>query len=100
MIKLENITSEPFQRHEIISDGGNVVIILKFHDVIGIWTIDVERNGTEVKGVKLSSGVKHIQSSLLGVDFIVFSQGDIDPYKIDDFSSERCTLLMVDYDTI
>ena len=94
VLKIENITAEPFQRHEIITDNGNVIITLKFHDVIAIWTIDAERNGRTVQGVKLSVGVTHIQSSLLGVDFIVYAQGDVDPYKLNDFESGRCSLLM------
>ena len=100
MITIEGITSEPFQRHVISNDDGDVVLVLKYHDVIQMWTIDAERNGKQVNGVKLSTGVRHIQSSLLGVDFAVVSEFNLDPFLIDDFQSGRCTLVMVENGSI
>lgn len=95
MIQIEGITSEPFQQHVITTETGNVTLVLKYHDVIHQWTLDIEKGGKAVYGVKLATGVKHIASSLLGVDFLVVSDFNLDPFLIDDFETGRCKLLMV-----
>jgi hypothetical protein len=100
MIEIEGITSEPFQRHVITTETGNVTLVLKYHDVIQQWTLDAERNGKAVHGVKLATGVRHIESSLLGVDFVVVSEFNLDPFLIDDFQAGRCKLVMVQDGTI
>lgn len=98
MIKIQNITSYHDQRHTITKSDGNVTIRLKYHDVIEQWTIDVSRNGKNVYGVKLSVGTVHIASQNMGIDFAVTDNLGlgIDPFKVDDFESGRCSLVMID----
>lgn len=96
-IQVSNITSDSNQRHTIEVDDGNVIIVLRFHVQIQQWTIDVERGSKAIYGVKLATGVRHIPSMNMGIDFAVVSNEDIDPFKVDDFESERCNLIMVKY---
>lgn len=98
MVSVENITADNNQRHTLLKDNGDVVIVLRFHATIQQWTIDVERNDKAVYGVKLAVGVRHIESTNMGVDFIVqdTSGNGIDPFRIDDFESGRCLLAMID----
>lgn len=96
--QIENITADANQRHIIELDGGNVTLVLKFHEQIQQWAMDVERNDKAVYGVKLATGVKHIANSNMGIDFAVIADADFDPFQIDDFEYGRCILLMVIYD--
>lgn len=96
-IKIANITSDSNQRHTIEMDGGNVILVLRFHVQIQQWTADITRNEKSVYGVKLATGVKHIPSMNMGVDLAVVADENIDPFKADDFESGRCNLLMVKY---
>lgn len=95
ILQVEGITSDPNQRHTIEREGGNIVLVIRFHPQLEQWTIDVERNDKAAYGVKLSTGVRHIQSRNMGVDFIVIANEDYDPFQLDDFESGRCNLLMV-----
>lgn len=97
-VQIDKITAYHDQQHTITKAGGNVDLRLKFHETIEQWTMDVSRNGKSVYGVKLAVGVKHIASQNMGIDFLVYDSAKIgqDPFKIDDFESGRCVLVMID----
>lgn len=98
MIKVENITNEPIQRHTILTEAQDVILRLYFISTVQAWFIDVEYGDIRANGVRLSVGVSHIQSSNMPLDFRVTDNQNIglDPLTIDDFENGRCTLYMLE----
>ena len=98
MREITNITDAPHQRHTIVLEEKEIVLTLRFYPTIEQWCFDVEYDGHIVNGVKLSLGVLHIRNSNFPFDFVVIngSRAGIDPFKLDDFVSERCRLYIVD----
>lgn len=90
------ISADPIQQIRIKIPTGDVQLTLKYYATCGFWAVDAIRNGLGVYGVNLCLGVKHIASSLLDIDFVVIDNSNLglDPFKLDDFESGRCSLLV------
>lgn len=98
MRQIENITSEAHQRHTIIIDSGEIVLILRFHGVTESWYMDVEYDDDYIYGVRLSLAVQHINAKNWPFDFIVLDGSglDVGPFQLTDFDDDRCSLYMLD----
>lgn len=99
-VKINNLTDEMKQRHIILFEESEIVLILKFNPSAQIWTIDVTYKDISIYGYKLSLSVSHFESKNLPFDFVVEdATGEgIDPFKKDDFSQGRCLLYMLETD--
>jgi len=99
-VQIENITDDANQRHVILFEESEIVLVLRFHPTVQMWTFDVSFNGTTAVGYKLSIGVLHMRSRNLPFDFVVRDQSgtNLDPFRLDDFSTGRCYLYMLDAD--
>lgn len=97
MIRVDNITADPHQRHTLLVDNGQIILTLRFLPVVQIWVMDVEYRGKVQRGVKLSASVLHLRSFNYPFDFSVVLTDDtgIDPFRLDDFETERCELYYV-----
>lgn len=95
VLQIEGITADANQRHVIERDDGDITLVLRFHPQIEQWTMDAERANKSIFGVKLTTGVKHIEARNMGIEFVVVAEADFDPFQLDDFESGRCNLLMV-----
>jgi hypothetical protein len=97
-IQVQNITDEPHQRHVILIDDAEVTVVLRFYPTVQIWCVDVDAAGRTASGFKLSLGVLHMVSQNFPFDFVVqdTSGTGLDPFKLDDFSTGRCALYMLD----
>lgn len=98
MIKIENITNEPHQRHTVVFQESEITLVLRFLPVVQIWVMFIEYKGKTVNGAKLSVGTLHIRSRNLPFDFYVTdnSGSGLDPVRLDDFSANRCSLYMME----
>jgi hypothetical protein len=96
MRQITNITAEPAQRHLILLNDSEISLTLRFYPKSGMWCFDAEYNGRKVLGVKLTCGVLHMLSQNQPFDFIVTSGEDLDPFRPNDFSGERCSLYMLE----
>lgn len=96
-VRIQNITSEPIQRHTILFQESEVILTLRFFPRNEIWMFDAEHQGNAVRGVKLSAGVLHMISRNQPFDFVVrdLSGNGIDPFRRSDFSDGRCELYML-----
>lgn len=96
-IKLQNLTDEPHQRHTVLIDDREVVVEIRYLSVVQAWFITADLNGRIVSGFRLSLGVLHFQSQNLPFDFVVedTSGTGLDPFRINDFSTGRCSLIML-----
>lgn len=97
MIRLDNITDETHQRHTIAFEETEVVLVLRFHPTVSMWTFDATYRGTRIIGRKLSVGVLHMLSRNMPFDFLVAANAGsgLDPLRRDDFAAGRCTLFML-----
>lgn len=97
MIEVENIGDEAFQRHTIIFQEFEISLSLRFYPKVEIWCFDCEFLDWAVYGIKLSLGVLHMVSQNKPFDFIVTDESGngLDPFQINDFSSGRCKLYML-----
>ena len=97
MKEIENIGAEAIQRHTIIFQEYEIKLTLRFFPKTQIWSFDAEFIDWQVYGLKLSVGVLHMVSQNKPFDFIVTdtSGNGIDPFQINDFSSGRCKLYML-----
>ena len=97
-VQIQNITAEPHQRHVLLFEESEIVLVLRFYPTIEMWAYDVEYKGRTASGFKLSVGVLHMESQNFPFDFVVadIAQAGLDPYRIDDFSTNRCALYMLD----
>ena len=100
MIQVENITDEPHQTHTILFDESEIALTLRFYPTVQMWCFDATYKDSIVSGMKLSVGVLHMRSRNLPFDFAVIDTlgAILDPFRLDDFSTGRCELYMLDAD--
>jgi hypothetical protein len=100
--RIQNITSEPIQRHTVLLPDGEITLTLRFYPRTQIWAMDAEYRGWAVYGLKMSLSVLHMLSQNQPFDFTVIdnSNSGIDPFQRNDFSSGRCELIMLERDEI
>lgn len=98
MLQIQNITDEAFQRHSILFEDYEIVLSLRYLHRCSVWVMNLEYKGWKINGVKLSTGVLHISGQNKPFDFFVSDESNngIDPYKLDDFSSERNILYLLE----
>ena len=98
MRRLQNITSEPIQRHTILFEESEIIFTLRFYPRTQVWLFDAAFGGKQVYGLKMSLGVLHMLSQNQPFDFICIdrSGNGIDPFQRQDFSSGRCDIYMLE----
>ena len=76
------------------------MLVLRFYPTVGMWTFDATYKDTQILGRKLSVGVLHMLSRNMPFDFLVSANAGtgLDPFRLDDFSTERCSLFMLEAD--
>lgn len=97
-LQIQNITDEAHQRHVIVFDESEIELTLRFHPTVEMWTFDTVYKTLNADGYKLSVGVLHMRSRNFPFDFVVRDQTDagLDPFRLDDFSTGRCALYLLD----
>jgi hypothetical protein len=95
---MQNIDSQPHQRHTVILNDAEVDVFLRYHPTVELWALSVVYGGRAVSGIKLSLGVLHMESSNFPFDFVAedTSGTGLDPFRLDDFETGRCRLYMLD----
>lgn len=94
---INNIGTEAVQRHTLIFRDDEVTLTLRYLSQIQQWCADVEYRGFRVSGLKLALATLHMVSCNQPFDFIIDdnSGSGLDPFRIDDFESGRCSLYLV-----
>lgn len=97
---IENITDEAHQRHRILFAESEIVLTLRFHSIVQMWTFDAEYKDWSIHGQRIVVDSLHILGQNKPFDFAVIdrSGAGVDPFKLDDFSSGRCELYILDAD--
>jgi len=97
-VKILNITSDPIQRHTIKFGESEVVLILRYLAMPMRWSFNVEYKNFKRSGLLFSLGTLHMVSANQPFDFIIedTSGKDIEPSLLDDFSTNRIILYMLE----
>lgn len=97
---IENLGSEPSQRHTIVLNDSELILSLRFLNSIERWVFDVEYKGVKIYNKPLAVGTLHIDSYNLPFDFAVedTSGSGIDPFRLTDFADGRCNIVLLDAD--
>lgn len=95
---IENITDEAIQTHTILIDIDEVILQIRYYHTIQSWFINVNYKNFSINGLRLVLGTLFFRSSNQPFDFFLTenSKTQIDPFKIDDFSSGRCSLFLLE----
>ena len=99
MIKIiDNISAEPVQRHTFVYNDVSAEFVIRYSQQVEQWTFDCTIGSKSIFGAKLSVGTLHMVSRNMPIDFIVTDNtgSGIDPFKLNDFVSKRCSLYLVD----
>ena len=98
MREINNIGNEAAQDLTFVRDDGDIIINLKFLPLVQIWVMSVTFGDKSINGIKLSTGVLHCRARNFPFDFIVVdnSGNGLDPFRSDDFSNGRCSLYLVE----
>lgn len=97
MRKITNIGIEPWQRHTILLKNKEITLELRFHSLVEMWTMDVSYDGRSSKGVKIACRVLQFRNENWPFGFYAIDADNsgIDPFKTDDFASNRVELYLV-----
>jgi len=97
MFSIENLTNQAHQQYIIPFHDEEIIITLRFLNVVSIWTMDVSYKNKNINGIKLSIGVFLLNNNL-PFDFVVIDKSiqNVDPFQIEDFATNRCKLHMLD----
>lgn len=97
-IRIQNITDEAHQRHIVLQNDQEVVVVLRYLSPAERWSIDVEYGDRAAYGYCLALNVLHMTSQNFPFDFIVedTTGRGVDPFRLDDFSEGRCALYMLE----
>lgn len=95
---LTNITQDAMQTFTLLIGEEEATITIRFYPTIQMWCFDLSFRGIDIKGIKISLGVLHINNYNFPFDFIAqdTSNSGIDPFKIDDFDIGRINFYMLD----
>lgn len=95
---IDNLTGDPAQLHSIKFGDKIITLVIRYLPMSEIWVATVTYNDRTISGVKLSLGVLHFRSKNFPFDFVVDDESglSIDPSFLDDFSSKRCKLYLLE----
>ena len=98
MRRLDGLTTEPFQTFQIpLDDGTRVDFTLRYRPAVQMWFLDWSYLNKESNGNRICSNVNLLCQYRNNIPFglLVRVNNDADPFLIDDFSSGRVELYIL-----
>ena len=95
---LNKINDTAYQRFFLTGNKGqNITLTLRYMPFQEIWVMDVEYQNIVINGVRVvnSPNILHTFKNTLPFGFMCASVEDIDPTFIDDFSTQRSNLYLL-----
>lgn len=103
MIQITSITNAPKQRIDIpFGDGETIIFRLYFMPTQYSWYYDFEYNDYASYGNKVVltyNSLRHLKN-ILPFGFAFLSESKVEPYSIEDFSSDRIRMYLLDKEEI
>jgi len=102
MRQITNISEDAYQTRIIPLEDNEITVDMKFLNVVGIWIMNITYKGEIVNGVKMSVGTPHVLEKSWPFDFYILDQSEngLDPFKLDDFTTNRCAFYILDPDDV
>lgn len=103
MLEITTLTNEPKQRHTLVLENNETVDFrLYFSTRCESWYFDFAYNDFICSGLKvvLSPNVLRQFKRILPFAFAFISQNNVEPFRIDDFSSGRVSMYILNEDDI
>ena len=100
MQTIQGITTNQIQELEVeLETGENFIMNLEFFENqgIGYWTINVKYKNiiTGAKKITICNNILEDEKNLLPFGLIARSQNSLDPYFLNDFSSGRVLIILL-----
>lgn len=97
-MRLIQLGEEAQQRFTISNNGFEADILFRFLPVAQQWIMNVTYSGKTINGVKMATGVLHMDSQGYPFDFYVrdTTGNGIDPYRLNDFQDGRCEICLIE----
>lgn len=103
MKTITSLTDEPKQRHQLVLDTNNTVEFrLYFYPTQKSWYFDFFYNNLIVNGSKVvlsPNTLRNFKNIIpFGIGFV--TDGFVEPYKLDDFSSGRVKMVLLNKEDV
>lgn len=93
------LSSDPYQSHLLDIEGVNVELIFRFLPLVSLWKTTILIDDVIlIDGISLSLGSVMLEQNNKPFGFMVGDSSNlgIDPFMLDDFTSGRITLYLLD----
>jgi hypothetical protein len=94
MLKLTGISASPSQTFRTPIDQGIITFTLSFRPGIAMWFLNIEFGDKTINGLRVcrNANLLYQYQKTLPFGLFVGTDGGVEPNKIDDFSTGRFTL--------
>lgn len=102
-MKKFTLTDEPKQEVKILFEDTVITIEFRFNPTIKIWTMNITYKDEDlINGKSITLGVFILRELNMPFDLILIDNQklDIDPFKLNDFSSGRLDLFLIERDEL
>ena len=82
------------------SGTGTIKLTLKYRPAIQMWFMDISYNGIDINGLRVCLGLNLLRQWKNILDFGILVKGIIEPMFIDDFSTGRVTMMLLNTDEV
>lgn len=98
MNTLTGLTATPAQKFQVPINGEFADIVLTYKPSIQMWFLDLTYQGTEINGMRICHNLNLLSqySNILKFGLYVEMDGAVEPALIDDFSTGRVLLNILD----
>lgn len=98
MLSLTGLTATPSQTFQVPISGEFADITLNYRPAIQMWFIDISYKGIDINGIRVCNNINLLSqyNKLLKFGMYVEMDGAIEPGLIDDFSTGRALLNILD----
>ena len=109
MLKVPDITNDPRQKFTInLPEGNRLALEMRFCPTQNAWYLDIDYNDGEwvLKGTQIvtSFNLLLLFENVLNFGIAILTDGNSEPYFVDDFLTGRCTMYILeskaDFETI
>ena len=100
MLLINSIQDSGLQNFLIPYLDDTIILDLRFSSTVESWFADIEYKGVSYKGECLTLGVLSFESTPFPFRVMIEekNQTGIDPFRLDDFITERCLFYIVSLD--
>lgn len=99
MIKVDKLTADPSQQYTLVTDDGNTIpFALQFLPRQQAWKFDIAYGSLTLRGAMLtcSPNIMRQYKNIVPFGMSVISNDALDPSYIDDFTSGRISIYLLD----